>query len=137
MTESATRNQDPAARLPENSTFLVVLVLAPTIWMAHFFVSYVTAAVWCARVAGPGGSLGPVRSAIAVYTAIALVAIVTAGWSGFRRHRHEGGSEAPHDEDTPEDRHRFLGYATLLLAGLSAVATILVGLSSSFFDRCV
>ena len=44
----------------------------PTIWAAHFLLCYVTAAIWCAKVAGPDGSLGGVRVAIAVYTVLAL-----------------------------------------------------------------
>ena len=135
MTDPGTRHADRLDALPEKSGYLVLLTLAPTIWMAHLLLSYVTAAVWCARYAGPGGSLDPVRTAVTWYTAIALAGIVAAGWNGFTRHRY-GGSEVPHDEDTPEDRHRFLGFATLLLAGLSAVATIFVALSSALFGSC-
>jgi hypothetical protein len=125
----------PGEPLPENSGFLVLLAVPPTIWMAHFLVSYVTAAVWCARFAGDADSTDPVRVAIGWYTAVALVAIGLAGWSGFRRHRYPGG-EVPHDSDSPEDRHRFLGFATLLLAGLSAVVTVFVAAAPQFFATC-
>jgi hypothetical protein len=121
--------------LPERHRHLWLLAAAPAIWMAHFLAAYITAALWCARFGGPGGSLGYVRIAIAWYTVLALAGIALVGWTGLRRHRYGGGAP-PHDSDTPEDRHRFLGYATSLLAGLSALATALVGLSASFFHVC-
>jgi hypothetical protein len=119
---------------PDKDT-LWMLTLAPTIWTAHLMLCYLTAAIWCARFADPGGPLGSVRSAIGWYTAIALIGIAIVGWEGFRRHRH-GTETIPHDFDSPEERHRFLGFATLLLSGLSAVATIYVALAAVFCDTC-
>ena len=114
---------------------LWLLTMAPTIWAAHLLLSYITGAVWCAKFAGPTGSLGNVRAAVAWYTAVALVAIVAVGVEGFRRHRY--GTEATtHDLDSPEDRHRFLGFATLLLAGLSAVAVAYAAMAATFFENC-
>ena len=135
MTEQRTRHSGQAEPLPERTGYLALLTLAPAIWMGHFLLTYVTAAVWCARFAGPGESLDPVRNAVMWYTAVALAGIVASGWSGFNRHRL-GGSAVPHDQDTPEDRHRFLGFATLLLAGLSAVATIFVATAPAWFRAC-
>jgi hypothetical protein len=124
-----------AATLPERPGFLVLVFTAPAIWAAHFVVSYATASIWCARYAGPGGPLDPIRAVIVVYTVVALGAIAFVGWGGYRRHGYGSGT-APHDEDTPEDRHRFLGLATMLLAGLSGVATAFVAMSAMFFDTC-
>jgi hypothetical protein len=42
----------------------------------------------------------------------------------------------PHDFDTPGDRHRFLGFATVLLAGLSAVATLFAAVVVLYFEDC-
>lgn len=95
--------------------------------------SYVSAAVWCAKV---GGSLDEVRMAIAAYTAVALIGIGLIGWRGFRRHR-SGTATVPHDFDSPEDRHRFMGFASLLLALLSAIATIFVALVAVFTHECI
>jgi hypothetical protein len=79
---------------------------------------------------------------------VALVGITIIGWEGFRRHSYSGtsgpstslgagGTEATtHDLDTPEDRHRFLGFATLLLSGLSAVAVLYAALAAMYFDTC-
>jgi hypothetical protein len=112
------------------------LTVAPTIWAFHLLLCYVTAAVWCAKFAGPADSLGGVRGAIAWYTLIALGGIAVVGWSGFKDHRH--GTEATtHDLDTAGDRRRFLGFATLLLAGLSALATTYAAFASAFFEGCV
>jgi len=112
-----------------------MLTIAPTIWATHFLVSYVTAAIWCAKYSGDDGSLGAARTAIAVYTALALIGIAITGWIGYRRHTFGDGS-LPHDADTPEDRHRFLGFATLLLSGLSAVATLFVASVAVFIGNC-
>jgi hypothetical protein len=124
-----------ATDLPEKPAHLWALALSPTLWAAHFLLSYGTAAVWCAKGAGPDGSLAPARVAIAVYTVLALAGIAFVGWRGVQRHRH-GGEPAPYDDDTPEDRHRFLGVATAMLSGLSAVATAWSALAAAFFGSC-
>ena len=123
------------AHPPEKRESLWLLTVSPVIWSAHFLLSYITAAVWCAKAVGPDGSLAGARIAIAAYTAVALAGIVLTGWIGYRRHRHEGG-EPPHDEDTPEDRHRFLGFSTFILSGLSAVAVVFQSLPAVFIGSC-
>src|SRR5688572_25585949 len=120
------------SEISEKNQSLWLLTVSPVIWVAHLMLSYVTASIWCAKVAGPGGSLWSVRVAIAVYSVMALTGIAITGWIGYRRHRY-GEAVLPHDTDTPEDRHRFLGFATLLLSGLSAVATLYAALVVFFF----
>jgi hypothetical protein len=120
---------------PERKESLWHLVVSPLIWAAHFMASYVTAAVWCAKFATPSASLLPVRAAIAVYTVVALAGIAWNGWAGWRRHRI-GSESLPHDFDTPESRHGFLGFATGLLAGLSAIATLFAASVIIFFEDC-
>lgn len=128
-----------ASEVAERNRSLWALAAAPGIWAAHLLLSYGTAAVYCAKLSAAerlaSGSLGPVRVAIAAYTAVSLVAIGIIGWRGFARHRL-GGATVPHDSDSPEDRHRFLGFATLLLAGLSAVAVVFAGLTAVFIGSC-
>ena len=119
----------------EENQSLLLLTASPVIWAAHFMLSYVTAAIWCAKVAGPDGSLGGVRVAIAIYTVLALSGIGITGWRAFRRHRY-GTATLPHDDDSPEDRHRFLGFAALLLSALSAVAVIYAALAAVFIGSC-
>lgn len=121
--------------ISEKNQSLWLLTASPVIWAAHFMLSYISASIWCAKVVGGGGSLWSVRVAIVVLTVVALVGIGITGWSGYRRHSH-GSAALPHDADTPEDRHRFLGFATLLLSGLSAVATLYAALVVFFFGRC-
>jgi hypothetical protein len=125
-------------RLPEKHESLWWLAAAPTLWAAHFLLSYVTAAIWCAKFAphdGTPGTLSPVRWAIAGYTVVALVGIGWLGRHGLRRHRR-GTESTPHDFDTAGDRHGFLGYATVLLSALSAVAVIFAALVVAFFEDC-
>lgn len=121
--------------LPESRESLWMLTFGPAIWAAHFMLSYVSAAVWCAKVVGRLGSLGPVRIAVGMYTVIALLGIGLTAWRGYRRHSL-GAPTLPHDRDTAADRHRFLGFATLLLCGLSFIATIYVALAALFYTSC-
>lgn len=122
------------ARPAEKDESLWWIAVPPTIWMAHFLASYLTAAVWCAKK-GRGASLDVPRLAIAVYTILALAGIGLVAFRAWRRHSY-GDSPPPHDADTPEDRHRFLGYATLMLCGLSTVATLFVALAAVFTETC-
>lgn len=128
------RTTDVSATKSDHDT-LWMLTIAPAIWVAHFLLCYLTAAIWCAKFAARGGSLGHVPTAIAGYTAVALVGIAIVGWEGYRRHRY-GTETTTHDLDSPDDRHRFLGFATLLLSGLSAVATIYVAFVGVIFRTC-
>jgi heme/copper-type cytochrome/quinol oxidase subunit 2 len=119
----------------ESNQTLWLLAAAPAIWAGHFLLSYITASIWCAKYAGAAGSLLSARVLIAIYTAIAIVGIGIIFLIGYRRRSHEGET-GPTDKDSPEARHRFLGLATLLLAGLSAVATIYVALAAVFIATC-
>lgn len=123
------------SRTAEQHQSLLLLTASPVVWAAHFMLCYITAAVWCEKLAGPDKSLGEVRIAIAAYTAIALAVIGIVGWIGYRRHSFGRGT-LPHDDDTPEDRHRFLGFSTLLLSGLSAVATLYAALAAVLIGSC-
>lgn len=119
----------------EKSETLWLLTISPTIWAVHFLLSYLTAAIWCARITTRTGALDGVRTAVGVYTLLALAGILITAWRGYLRHRH-GTAAVPHDFDTPADRHRFIGFATLLLSGLSAVAVVYVALSAVFIGSC-
>ena len=121
--------------LTEKNESLLVMVASPAIWAGHFLLCYGTAAIWCAKIAGPAGSLSTVRMAIFCYTLAALAIVGLIGCLGYRRHSL-GQAGLPHDDDSPEDRHRFLGFATLLLSALSAVAILYEGLVVVFIDRC-
>jgi hypothetical protein len=118
----------------EKDESLWVLVASPAIWAAHFFLSYGTAAIWCAKFAGPDRSLGVVRWAVVAYTVSALGGIAVVGRRGYRRHRF--GASRSHDDDSSADRRRFLGFTVLILSGLSAIAVVYAALPALFIGSC-
>lgn len=136
MTErTEARPEEQSEAPPGERGTLWLLTFGPAIWAVHFVLSYMAASVWCAKVAGRTGPLGDVRIVIGVLTLLALVGIALTGWRGWRMHTF-GHATAPHDFDTPGDRHRFLGFSTLLLSGLSFVATVFVALCVVFIRSC-
>lgn len=118
----------------EEKQNLWTLAASPVIWSMHFLLCYTTAAVWCGKI--PNAPFAMLRLTILIYTLVALGLITLIGTSGYKRHRYGGGETVPHDFDTREDRHRFLGFATLLLSLLSAVGTIFTGLVLVFIRNC-
>ena len=119
----------------EDRQSLWLLTISPAIWAAHFLVSYIGATIWCGKWISGGGGFGPVRASIIGFAVVALIGIGVTGWRGWRKQSH-GQGEPPYDEDTPEDRHRFLGLATVLLSGLSAIATIYSAIAALFVQSC-
>jgi hypothetical protein len=111
------------------------IVLAPlVVWGVHFMACYITAALYCGpAVPGDRPSLPP--TLFVVYTAVAGAAILACGWIGWKAHSL-GDAETPHDADSPEDRHRFLGLATLLFAGLSFVAVVYTAMAVFMVQTC-
>lgn len=115
---------------------LWVLPLSPFLWSVHFMLCYLTAAIWCAKSGDATASLSVVRAAIVIYTIPALVGIGVVTFIGYRWWYGHGVPTPPHDRDTPEDRHRFMGFATILLSGLSAVAVLYSAAVVLFFETC-
>jgi hypothetical protein len=126
------------SQVDESRQSLWALTVPPCIWVAYFLLSYIVAALWCGS-AGRGGSLGPLVIGFGSITLIALIAIGASGRQGWRRYKHDShNSDAvpSHHRDSPEDRHRFLGLATVLLAALSAIATVYVALAVAVIRTC-
>ena len=121
------------AEAREGRQRLTLLVAGPLAWALHFALSYATVAVWCAKVGGRDGSLGHARPAVAAYTAVALAVIAAVARDAWTRYRL--GRDAL-DADTAVGRHRFLGLAAFLLAGLSAVATLYAALAVALIGSC-
>jgi hypothetical protein len=71
-----------------------------------------------------------------VYTLLAIVGLGLLAQRGWRRHRAHRGTPSAHARDTAEGRHRFLGFALLLLAGLSAVAVLYAALAALLIESC-
>ncbi|WP_370313103.1 hypothetical protein [Sagittula sp.] len=117
----------PAPRLIDDGS-LWIMVAAPSIWAAHFLISYWVAAIWCAKI---GGSLLDVRWIIA---ALGLASIVLIGLLALIAVRRYGGTFVIFEEITEDSRparERFMGHVSLLLCVLSAVAvgfTVIPGL---------
>jgi hypothetical protein len=114
---------------------LWLLTAGPAIWAAHFVLCYAGAAVWCAKWA-PVATLGPVWYLIVALTGVALLGILALGWNAYLRWQYAGAPDPPHDAATLEDRRRFLGFAALLLCGLSFVATIYTALAALLAASC-
>lgn len=120
----------------EPKSGLWMLVVSPSVWAAHFMASYLTAAIWCAKFGGEDKSAWVIRVAMLIYTIIALAIILMMARLGYRQAHARGIGQGPHADDTPEDRSGFLGFATLLLSILSAVATLFVALVALFVRSC-
>jgi hypothetical protein len=105
------------------------------IWATHFMLAYITAALWCGRFAGRSGSTEAVRVMVGAYTLAALAAILAIGWIGYRA-QTAGDASLPYDADSPQDRHRFIGLAALLVAGLSAVAVLYSAMAVYLVESC-
>lgn len=120
--------------LPEHRASLWKLVAGPTTWALHFLASYVTGAVWCAKAAWPADT-GKLHALLWGYTAVALVVIALFGWGALRQHLW-GNASPPHDDASAGDRHRFLGFATLLLCGLSLVAVLYSAMAIALVGGC-
>jgi hypothetical protein len=121
--------------LHDRETSLWFLVAGPTIWAVHFLVSYISAAIYCAKVPPPH-DMDVVQSIVAAATLAALGAIVLAGWLAARKWQLGIRGWRDHTGSTLEDRQRFLGHASWLLNGLSAVATLYVALPAIFAASC-
>lgn len=130
--------QNPRSIVHESGqgTDLVRVVLAPTIWAAHFLVVYVGGAVWCAK-AGREAGLDPVRWLTLAATLVALVAIAAVFRSLWRVRTPEDFEGNPNfSGNEPEDRHRFLSHVGITLCALSAVAILFVALPTVMVDTC-
>lgn len=120
--------------LPESRASLWRLVAGPAIWAVYFLLSYITVAIWCAKVPFVA-PLGNMRAMLWIYTALALGAIAMCGWRGLRQHRW-GSASLPHDAASAGDRHRFLGFASFLLCGLAFVAVLYSALAIALVGSC-
>lgn len=130
---TATTPPEPDA-LSERRESLWVLTIGPTLWATHFLFCYAAGAVWCEKFGDQ--NFTTFRLVIGGVTAAALVAIVAVGVFAFLRWGGREAAKPPHDADTPADRRRFLGFATLLLCGLSFVATAYTALPAALIVGC-
>ena len=135
MSESRSVHRATGADFAERRESVWRLFVSPTIWAVHFIACYVTAAIWCEKFADASGDLGAAGTAIGVYTIVGLAAVGIDGWLAYRRHRMSD-ADTPHDADTPRARSGFVAFATMLLAGLSAVAILFVAVAAAVAGSC-
>ena len=121
---------------PEARNRLWALIPGPIIWAAHFLFSYAVGALWCANFVDPSVGTNPARIVIAVVTLVALALIALAARHSLRRERYGELAAPPHDDVAAASHHRFLGFASLLLNALAAIAILFTGLSVLFIRTC-
>jgi hypothetical protein len=112
-----------------------LLTISPIVWSLHLLASYITAAVYCAKYADGDIRFQTIRMVVGGFTMLALGIIVAVGYVGYRRHGLRPASTSL-AFDTPTTRHRFLGFATLLLSLLSGVATLFSAMVFVFIRNC-
>lgn len=122
---------------------LITLITAPTIWALHFLVCYIAASVHCAKAMADariftGPAWPDVTLARIIIAAATIVAMAAIAWSSRQAWRHwgDGDAEPPYDYATFDDRQQFLGFATILLCGLSFIGVIFVALPAVFIGDC-
>lgn len=120
--------------LHEKGERLWIPVMAPVLWAIHFTLCYITVALWCGRF-GAANAPGGIRTIVGVYTIVVTAGIVMSFVHGLRRHAYQLPAKT-HDDDTPEDRRHFLAFTTMLLAGLSLLATLYGALAIMLVDGC-
>lgn len=111
-----------------------VLVAAPSIWAAHFLVSYWIAAIWCAK--SDAQSLTMPSWIIAGLGLVCIAVIVVLALIAIRRY---GGVFLVFEEITEgseRGRDRFIGHVTLLLCILSAAAIAFTIIPGMVLGQC-
>jgi hypothetical protein len=112
---------------------LWVPLVSPIIWSTHFTISYIWAAMACGRFAPQAA--GSLDRVLLVLTVLALAAIGVFFVRAFRQLGYRLPDQ-PNDDGTPEDRNRFMSYTTMLLAGMSWIGTLFVGVASTAMGGC-
>lgn len=111
---------------------LWIPVIAPVVWALHFQVCYALAALSCGRFTEIGRGA---HVEIAIVTTAAAVLIALCFLRGWRRHGYELAMGA-NDDDSAVDRQRFVAVTTMLLAGLSLLGTLFVGIAALAVEPC-
>ena len=122
----------PSGAKPQHT--LWHLVAGPTIWALFFLASYTAAAVQCAKA--PAADLGTLRAILIGFALVALGSIAVSAAHAYRAWTAGPHSGPPHEQDTAESRQQFVAFSTMLLSGLSFVATIYVALPALIFTTC-
>ena len=111
---------------------LWIPLVAPIIWSTHFTISY----IWVAMACGRFGSFDRARTGVGLLTAVSSTAIAVCFCYGLYRHGYRLPDRS-NDDGTPEDRTRFMAFTTMLLAALSLVGTLYVGIAVMAVGGCL
>jgi hypothetical protein len=111
---------------------LWTLIIPPSIWAGHFLLSYLWAAISCAKA----GHFATFPTLFVTGTVLALAMIALSGWIAWVK-AHMPGDPPPHEESNEIDRLRFLAKSTLLLSGLSFVGVLFTALPVVFLRNCL
>ncbi|AJE49056.1 hypothetical protein [Celeribacter indicus] len=109
------------------------LTLPPATWAVHFVLCYSAVSLACVRGLLP---IGLVRIGLLGASVIALCLIALEGRRALRQWDVRNSGVFVHKEGTDEDRHRFLGHATFLLAIISGIGTTYTSLPLLMLGGC-
>ena len=117
------------------------IAVAPTIWAAHFLLSYAAVAVFCAKGGAGMDSILGFRLGVGGLGLVALGLIVWIGVESFREWNVDAGRDfrevAIDIVEEDEDRHEFMNHAALLLAVVSFVGVVYTALPVLVIGSCV
>lgn len=113
---------------------LMVPLIAPITWSMHFTICYIWIAIACGRLDTGNGFAGA-RGGVALMTAIALTIAAGCFVYGWRQTGSQRALRSS-DQATSGDRQRFMALATMLLAGLSMIGMVSVGVAVTAYGRC-
>ena len=120
----------------EESESLVRITAGPVLWAGHFVLSYAAAAIWCAKAAGPMGSILWFRIGVGALTLAVLASIAWLGWRAWRQWDYLHDDYRANDVSRAEDRHQFLGHAAFLLSLISFIGVVYVAMPVIFIETC-
>ena len=135
--ERQSDSDDDLAAYDERADSLWMILVAPTLWAAHFLLCYGATAVVCAGVADPAAPVESLRLGIAIVTLIAVLLILIVGWRAWRQWDYLDDQDYEHDLAYAEDRHEFLGHAAFLLAVVSLIGVVYQAMPALFIGSCL
>lgn len=134
--DATIRSKEDKKAFREETESLWRIALGPTVWAAHFLISYAAAAIYCAKSGDAAQGMTAFRIAVGVAGLIALAALAWIGRQAWRQWNRADHRDDIHDGAVAEDRHQFLGHAALLLVIVSAVGVSYTSLPILVLGDC-
>lgn len=133
---SNNRAHNEVERETGHGTDLWKVIISPIIWATHFLFCYTFVAIHCEK-AGRDASLDDPRLWIIIATLVAIAGIAWCGLSLWKvRARSVTDNDFEFEHNSPEERHRFLSHAALMLCVLSAIAVLYVLIPMLYLSTC-